>query len=427
MRGIKTILLLGAASLFSGCATMSKEQCLQADWHRIGFHDGAAGRFADRLASHREACAEVNIIPDATAYQSGRNEGLKQYCTAENGLHLGLSGKASANVCPTPLASAFLPRYRLGAQIHHQREAIKVLKRSLADEQLSLAQKTEAADIRDEQREISKLKNQLAYSTKSLAEIEICIATDARQSGLAFGSHGYPYSPALISNCLQYGVKLNASQFLAGWQQGNSQYCSYDSGRYAGQHNLEYLGTCQGTMHHHFWSGYQAGLELARSEWKLRELERENRAKQQQLEQNRREAEAARARERALEQQLLAATRRNESNGHAHEQHNGPRYPVTPVAAPIVAPVVAQTVSEPQRTEHEKRERNKHRGSEVNEDIDDDEKRLADIEHEIRAKKQTLKRRNISDKERQAIRKRLAELSHEQQQMAKRLQRQKHH
>ena len=48
-----------AGVLLSSCATMSPEECLQANWEEIGYHDAAAGYTVSRSAEHREACAEA--------------------------------------------------------------------------------------------------------------------------------------------------------------------------------------------------------------------------------------------------------------------------------------------------------------------------------------------------------------------------------
>ncbi len=62
--------------LASGCATMSEEECLVADWHAIGYEDGAAGLQVAQLGKRREACAEYGVRPDTAAYRAGRDEGL---------------------------------------------------------------------------------------------------------------------------------------------------------------------------------------------------------------------------------------------------------------------------------------------------------------------------------------------------------------
>lgn len=45
---IKRLGLLIAGVTATGCATMSPEECLQANWEEVGYNDGAAGYPVDR-------------------------------------------------------------------------------------------------------------------------------------------------------------------------------------------------------------------------------------------------------------------------------------------------------------------------------------------------------------------------------------------
>ncbi|MEH6578134.1 MAG: DUF2799 domain-containing protein [Amphritea sp.] len=73
------------AGVLSGCATLDREECLNADWHLIGYEDGSAGRLPEQVGEHRQACAEYAVVPDMDAYLQGRSQGLVNYCTEENG------------------------------------------------------------------------------------------------------------------------------------------------------------------------------------------------------------------------------------------------------------------------------------------------------------------------------------------------------
>ncbi|MET0809299.1 MAG: DUF2799 domain-containing protein [Pseudoxanthomonas sp.] len=87
-------LLLSALLILalSGCATMNKDECLTVDWRTVGYEDGVAGRSGDRIAQHRKACAKHGVAPDLDAYQSGRDQGLREYCQPDNGYQLGARG-----------------------------------------------------------------------------------------------------------------------------------------------------------------------------------------------------------------------------------------------------------------------------------------------------------------------------------------------
>ena len=56
--------LLSSIILLAGCATLSKEECTVGNWQMIGYNDGVAGHYPERLASHTKACAKANVAPD---------------------------------------------------------------------------------------------------------------------------------------------------------------------------------------------------------------------------------------------------------------------------------------------------------------------------------------------------------------------------
>ena len=102
----------------SGCATLSEEECLTADWHAIGYEDGLNGQPANRIGKHREACADHGVGVDLAAYNAGRAEGLKTYCQPHNGYRLGLRGASYKGVCPADMADEFVYAYNYGRQIY---------------------------------------------------------------------------------------------------------------------------------------------------------------------------------------------------------------------------------------------------------------------------------------------------------------------
>ena len=97
--------LLGSILLISGCATLSKEECTVGNWQTIGYNDGVAGYYSNRLAAHAKACAKVGTAPDYQTWERGRVLGLKQYCTVDNAYNIGKRGKTINSVCPAEAAS----------------------------------------------------------------------------------------------------------------------------------------------------------------------------------------------------------------------------------------------------------------------------------------------------------------------------------
>jgi hypothetical protein len=110
----KKISVMIALLLMTGCATLSKDECLNADWYMIGFEDANSGYALDRIGQHRKACASVKVVPDMTAYEEGHRKGARQYCTRERGYSEGARGNAYRGICPLDLVDTFMQAYRDG-------------------------------------------------------------------------------------------------------------------------------------------------------------------------------------------------------------------------------------------------------------------------------------------------------------------------
>src|SRR5262245_58288372 len=132
MQRIFSIVVGVACSLLGGCASMDRNQCLSANWYAIGLEDGARGQPLERLGTHRRACAEYGVAPDAERYVAGRDEGLKTFCTYERGLSTGRSGQSYAGSCPANLARGFLAGYQLGRDLYDTHRQLDELQKQIA-------------------------------------------------------------------------------------------------------------------------------------------------------------------------------------------------------------------------------------------------------------------------------------------------------
>jgi len=125
MKYSNILLVLFTSLFFSGCATLNKSECINANWQMIGMEDGAKGRRSTHIGQHREACAEHNVVPNLVQYQSGYKTGISQFCTESSGYAKGKSGYRYNGICPSELSENFLSGYRRGSQLYALSSSIR--------------------------------------------------------------------------------------------------------------------------------------------------------------------------------------------------------------------------------------------------------------------------------------------------------------
>jgi len=93
-------LITAPLMVLAACASLTREQCVNADWTSIGYQDGANGRLESYVNAHNDACSEFGIAPDINAWLRGRAQGLTQYCTRDNAYRIGRNSAGELNpVC----------------------------------------------------------------------------------------------------------------------------------------------------------------------------------------------------------------------------------------------------------------------------------------------------------------------------------------
>ena len=115
----------------SGCASMSKDECLAVDWRTVGYEDGVEGYPGDQIAQHRKACAKYGVRADLALYQEGRNQGLLEFCQPTNGYNLGVRGAAYRGVCPAQIEPTFLRAYNAGHDLYAMVARVSIVQRVL--------------------------------------------------------------------------------------------------------------------------------------------------------------------------------------------------------------------------------------------------------------------------------------------------------
>lgn len=113
------LILLFSPLYLAGCATMSKEECAQADWYLKGLDDATQGYALDRAVEHGKACARVKIVPDMKDYREGHGKGARLYCVPEKAYSEGRRGAPYNGICPAELENRFLRAYRDGQELYN--------------------------------------------------------------------------------------------------------------------------------------------------------------------------------------------------------------------------------------------------------------------------------------------------------------------
>lgn len=120
-------LLLFLPALLQSCATLSKQQCVNANWQAIGKHDGSRGLPRSRIARHADACQKASVVPDRQAWLEGHRIGARRFCTPANALALGFGGGKNHGICAADQRLTFERVYQLGLRRYALQKAINSL------------------------------------------------------------------------------------------------------------------------------------------------------------------------------------------------------------------------------------------------------------------------------------------------------------
>jgi Protein of unknown function (DUF2799) len=122
---VRLVALGVAGYVLAGCAGMSEQACVSADWRTVGFEDGTLGRSPATIGTYRQACADHGVTPNLDAYRAGHAEGVEIYCRASHGFEVGHSGAAYQGVCPDRLEADFVAEYNAGRHLFELEAALR--------------------------------------------------------------------------------------------------------------------------------------------------------------------------------------------------------------------------------------------------------------------------------------------------------------
>ncbi len=182
---ISVLTILSGLFILVACQTLSKEECVVADWRVIGEQDGAAGYSPqERFGNHVRACEKAGVLPDQTLWNEGFQIGLTRFCTPLSGLAHGQKAGNYNNICPIETAAGFRTGYELGLKQKRKRDDIASIKRRINSAQSTIStsetlieqgkidQKEGERAIRNNRNLVNDLNRQLGREEAELDRID---------------------------------------------------------------------------------------------------------------------------------------------------------------------------------------------------------------------------------------------------------------
>lgn len=165
------VALLGLG-LLGSCATLNEEECMTADWFELGRKDGAAGRPASYIDAHRRACEKHKLPVEQQPWQVGWDEGIRLYCTPDNGLLQGREGRGYANSCPPDLKTGFETAYHVAKRVYDARQSRDRLQSEISGIERQLRVEGDRDERRALRDRIDRLRDDLRTAERRLRDAE---------------------------------------------------------------------------------------------------------------------------------------------------------------------------------------------------------------------------------------------------------------
>jgi hypothetical protein len=133
---------LAVLASLGGCASLSKSECMNANWEDIGIRDGANGQPEEYLIQHSTACAKVNVVPDRGAYLHGREQGLERFCVPHRAYSLGEYGSGfDVGICRNFDVDRLQVAYDKGRDVHERSNELGSIDSEIRDINIRLEDK----------------------------------------------------------------------------------------------------------------------------------------------------------------------------------------------------------------------------------------------------------------------------------------------
>ena len=143
----------------SGCASLSKSECINANWEDIGIRDGANGQPEEYLIRHSTACAKVNVVPDRGAWLHGREQGLERFCMPHRMYQIGESGSGfDVGICRNFDQDRLQDAYEKGREVHRTADELGAIDTEIRDINIRLEDKDKEHPLAKKERDALKFR-----------------------------------------------------------------------------------------------------------------------------------------------------------------------------------------------------------------------------------------------------------------------------
>jgi hypothetical protein len=152
----------------SGCASLSRNECLSANWEDVGIRDGANGRPEEYLIQHSKACAKAAVVPDRGAWTKGREQGLERFCVPHRAYQIGEYGAGfDSAICRNFDQDRLIAAYQHGREVNRLAGELSSIDSEMANIRVEL----EREDLKDRERVALAFRlGQLVYQRSDLEQ-----------------------------------------------------------------------------------------------------------------------------------------------------------------------------------------------------------------------------------------------------------------
>ncbi len=167
-----SIMVLALPLILSACATLDESQCQTTNWRDLGQRNGQQGRASSYVAEHEKACARFGIPVDNKSWRAGWEVGIREYCTPQNGLRVGIDGKSYAQSCPADVAPGFLGTYAIGKRVYDAKRDRDNIRRDIDTLTESITSASDESERSNLQSQLFIKQNDLYRAQNRLTDAE---------------------------------------------------------------------------------------------------------------------------------------------------------------------------------------------------------------------------------------------------------------